>query len=157
MRKLLVFVILIIFYSCKATKVDFYLPENFEGEAAMIYIADGNTPIYKNDRQQVFVPDSAVIFINKKFNEGQTDLCYYIKNKNGYSKLEMYYPGMVIEKDKTYIFFERILSFYLDIKNEEPIIGHFFYVGKQLDTTVARQRFFFENKIENLLKSRKNS
>ena len=156
MRKFLFCLIQIFFLSCKADKIDFYLPTNYKGEVAILYVENGAEAIFENGRQKIIIPDSGIVFLNQKYTEGQIDYKYYIKTPEGYSKIESFIPGIDSVNGKKYIYFERTMGFdFQDQRgNSLNILGHFFYVGEKLDTSVGKQRFFFENKIQSILINR---
>ena len=148
----------IIFFSigCKVDKIDFYLPENFNGDVAILYVNNGTKPTIENKRQKIIIPDSGIVFINQKYNEGEINYKYYIKSPQGYKIIDAFVPGIDTVNGKKYIYFERTMGFNFIDQQSKPvnILGHFFYVGKQLDSITAQHRFLFETKIEKILKTR---
>lgn len=145
-------ILLILFCGCKVDKKDIYLPENFSGEVALLYVDYGTKPIIEDGRQKIFIPDSAIVFLNEKYEEGEIDYRYYIKTAGGFSQIVVFKPGDEIIKGRKYVYFERTMNFYLT--KQTNVLGHFFFVGQQLDSTAANARLTFERKVEKIVHSR---
>ena len=159
MKYLRLYILLILFSNCKVDRKDFYLPENFSGEVAVLYTDNGTKPPFKQGRQKIYIPDSAIVFLNEKYVEGEIDYKYYIKTPRGFSELPEFIPGVETDNGKKYIYFARTMTINAanHASSQSSVFGHFFSVVQQLDSTASKNRFFFERKIEKMLHTHTNN
>ena len=157
-KSVLYFVFTLAFVSCSSiSKRDYYLPEGFNGEVAIIYNkGKGTEPSFKEGRLQIMVPDSGIVFLKSEYSPGSIDYQYFIKTLDGYTRLNRD-DFRDFAKDEKRIFMERVMTFSFpkekNVQDSVTVIAELFYVGRKLDTAVGRKRFLFENYISELTKS----
>jgi len=149
----LILLSLVILQSCnrKLTVINYVIPEGFEGNVAIIYSKNNSAKLasyYFN------IPEDGFLWVPHKFYRGDYLLNYYQKNKNNaYDTLFQELPTNKADTMKNRIYFARILTF--EKKGTEPIIVETFYVGKKRASELVKDRFFFENKIEEIVLGKK--
>ena len=85
-----------------------------------------------------------------KFYKGDYIQNYYQRNENNeYDTLLVELTAFKIDTTKNRIYFNRILTF--EKKGIEPIIVETFYVGKKKPAELMKDRFFFENRPEEIV------
>ena len=154
MRKFLFIPLLFIFSNCKTPQqVDYYLPNSYQGEVAIIFSDKGDSAKFKNDRQQIIIPKSGFVVINQKPYFGQVDYKYYIGTSTGFSEISRHFPGMATNKGQKYVFFEESENGTLIGKKGNYL--HYnafkFYIGQKLDSSVDRERFHFSRYIDSII------
>ncbi|HBI02207.1 MAG TPA: hypothetical protein DDY18_11370 [Flavobacterium sp.] len=116
------------------------------GNVVIIYKADGAKT---SDPQNWIIPDDGILKTNYKFFAGNYVTNYYQKNSiNSYDTLR--YDFTVKDTTKNEIVFPRTLTF-SKYKSKEIFTVTTFYVGKKTAEELAKDRFFFERKLEKML------
>ena len=135
--------------SCDHTKYEnYYLPKDFTGNVVVIYKNDGCTP---KDINNLFIPTSGILYSPMKFVSGDYVVRYFQKRySNYYDTLSEVLPGKIPDKTINQIIFPRVLSFEKYQKNGQYTV-YTFYVGKETANDLAKDRFFFERQLEQLL------
>jgi len=132
------------------TRVEnYYLPQGFEGNVAIIYKFDGKKT---SDPQNWNIPTDGILRTEFKFSSGYYETNYFEKNKsNTYDTLRTYFK--IKDTTKNEIVFPRILTF--SRHNSKDIFTvKTFYVGKRKVEELEKDRFFFERKLEEMLLGR---
>jgi hypothetical protein len=146
--QIIIFCILMI-HGCKDVRVEnYYLPKNFEGNVAVIY-SNNNT-----EKQEVYnynIPDNGILKTSYKFYAGDYRINYYQKNElNEYDTLYERLSSSKLDTSKSSIYFNRVLTFNkYGSKNVYTVST--FYVGKKNVSDLAKDRFLFEKKIEEIV------
>jgi hypothetical protein len=152
MRNFILICLVIFLNGCRNTqKVDYYLPMNYHGQAAVVYSNNGDIVIYKNNRQQIIIPESGIIFLKQKPFEGEIDYRYYIKTSNGFIEIDRYLPGVIDDNNKKlYVLSEETTSGLLIGKKGKTIYfdAFKFYIGNQSDTSINRKSFYFSKQLD---------
>lgn len=135
----------------KLTVINYFIPKDFEGNIAIIY---SKTDSGKQGVYNFTIPDNGLLKVPYKFYKGDYIQNYYQRNKNNeYDTLKVELPSFKIDTIKNRIYFSRILTF--EKKGIEPIIVETFYVGRKKATELAKDRFFFENRLEEIVLDKK--
>ena len=149
-RNFTILLLLLLFGSCGTIRVEnYYLPEGYEGNVAIIYKNDGNET---NDPQNWTIPDDGILRTNYKFSAGKYVTNYYQKNsRNSYDTLR--HDFTIKDTTQNEIVFSRILTF-SKYKSKDIFTVKTFYVGKRKVEDLEKDRFFFERKLEEMLLER---
>ena len=145
---------LIVFISsCEiVTKHDFFIPQNFTGQVAIVYDSqNGIDPPVKNGRKQYIIPDSGIFFSKEHFQSGTLDDKFYTRN-NDSSVKELSFYQYQKDSTKNYIHFDRIENIVCatDDKKTKSFFIRFFYVGAKWDSASDQKRFFFTKRVRQL-------
>jgi hypothetical protein len=155
MNKLVILSFISIFLiSCKTIKTDYYLVENFKGNVAVIYgVKKGIKANIENGRLQLNIPDSGILMVSNKYVEGVIEDRFFERKSNGELK------GLVVSDNghssskKERVYFHRTLTFNNFHKNHilrSSYNAILFYVGEKFDSSLHKERFLFENHLNNL-------
>lgn len=132
-------------------KQNYFIPKNFEGNIAIVY---SNSNADKQDVYEFTIPENGLLNVPYQFSEGNYVKNFYQKNlSNKYDTLFEELPSVKIDTSKNRIYFNRILTF--EKAGNEPIIVETFYVGKTKTEEVAKDRFLFEKKLEEIVLEKK--
>ncbi len=127
---------------------------NFSGEVAIIFDSKlGNDASYSNGRLQFTIPDSGILLTKASFKSGKEDDRFFIQNDKGsYDTLTT--SSFHDNSKKKYVFFDRIITFYKNINGKEKKrFVEMFYVGEKMDSVSNKNRFFFEQHINDLIQN----
>ena len=81
-RNFTILLLLLLFGSCGTIRVEnYYLPDGFQGNVAIIYKNDGDKT---NDPQNWTIPDDGILRTNYKFSAGNYVTNYYQKNSSNF-------------------------------------------------------------------------
>ena len=146
-RPFLIISLFFLFSSCQTIRVEnFYIPQGFEGNVAIIYKNNGRKT---SDPQNWTIPNDGILRTNYKFSSGNYITNYYQKNSsNAYDTLR--HDFTTKDTTKNEIVFPRILTF-SKRDGKEVFTVNTFYVGKKKVEELAKDRFFFERKLEKML------
>ena len=136
--------------SCQTRQIDnYYLPQDFEGNVAIIYKTDGGKT---TNPQNWYIPNDGILRTKNKFIPGKYMTNYYQKNSsNTYDTLR--YDYTIKDTTNNEIVFPRILTFRRH-DSKEVFTVETFYVGKKKVEELEKDRFVFERKLENMLLGR---
>lgn len=127
---------------------NYFLPEGFEGNVAIIYSSTGNE---KQDVLDFHIPDSGVLRTPYGFSEGNYRINFYQKNRqNSFDTLYEELPSRDVDSSKNRIYFNRILTFQRKGSEEIYTVGSF-YVGKKAASDLVEDRLLFERKLEKMV------
>ena len=148
-RNFIILLLILICCSSQTIRVEnYYLPEGFEGNIAVIYKNDGDMT---NDPQNWKIPNDGILRTNYKFSTGNYITNYYQKNSfNSYDTLS--YDFKVKDTTKNEIVFPRTLTFQKG-NSKDIFTVTTFYVGRKKVEELEKDRFFFERKLEKMLLS----
>jgi len=136
--------------SCSRLPVkNYYIPQDFNGNVAIIYTASLKEK--SKSRYDYYIPENGLLYHNTNFETGNFIVNFYQKNENG--KLDTLLeelPGRKFDSAKNRIYFRRVLTFK---KNPNSINVVTFYVGKQQASQINKERFLFERKLEEIVRS----
>jgi hypothetical protein len=151
-KLLLLTIVAILFFECnsKLAEINYYIPENFEGNIAIIYYGTNTEKMIYN----FTIPDHGLLKVPYKFYKGDYIQNYYQRNTNNvYDTLQVELPSSKLDTTKNRIYFSRILTF--EKKGIEPVIVETFYVGRKKAVELVKDRFSFENKLEKIVFDKK--
>lgn len=135
----------------KLTVINYFIPKTFEGNVAIIY---SKTDSGKKEVYNFTIPEDGLLKVPYRFYKGNYTQNYYQRNSNnGYDTLHVELPSFKIDTTKNRIYFNRILTF--EKKGIEPIIVETFYVGREKAEALVKDRFFFENRLEEIVLDKK--
>jgi len=149
-RNFTILLLVLLCCSCQTIRVEnYFLPKGFEGNVAIIYKNDGNET---RDPQTWTIPEDGILRTNYKFSSGNFITNYYQKNSsNSYDTLR--YDFFIKDTTRNEIVFPRILTFQKH-NSKDIFTVNTFYVGKKKVEELAKDRFFFERKLEEMLLGR---
>jgi len=149
-RNFTILSLVLLLSSCQRIQVEnYYLPQDFEGNVAIIYKSGGNKT---SDPQNWYIPKDGILKTDYKFSSGNVVTNYYQKNSsNAYDTLR--HDFTTKDTTKNEIVFPRILTFSKP-DTKEVFTVNTFYVGKRKVEEFAKDRYFFERKLEKMLLER---
>jgi hypothetical protein len=150
----IIYIALFMVIGCaKPFTTEYFLPENYRGEVAVIYKSDGDTRIQRQDRLlKIEIPDSGIAVINEDIQFGSVIHKYYCRNNDGSIDTINNFSHTDKQRYPVNIFFHRVMSFNPRVTppDEENYYVEFFYVGESLDGT-EKSRFRFEERVKNIV------
>jgi len=145
MIKAIFIFLLLVHIGCKEKVYNYYLPENYEGNVAILYTNDRSN----FDTVNLTIPDSGILRTSIPYFDGAVKEFFYQKTNKGFFDTLNAYEPYIVKDSQRRIFFNRTLTF---VNRRDTVYGVFFYVGRTFDSTLERDRFLFENRVSSLLK-----
>jgi hypothetical protein len=145
----IVFLFLIILaIGCNKIRVEnYFIPQNFIGNVAIIY---SNNKATSEDVYNYTIPQNGILNTDYTFKEGKFKINFFQKNNaNQYDTLFEELPGNLIDTTKNRIYFNRVLTFKKG--NSKEVLVSTFYVGKAKSSDLEKDRFLFERYLEKII------
>lgn len=139
---------LILFFGCNKIRLEnYYIPQNFTGNVAVIYNNGKSLP---EEIYNYTIPENGILYTDYHFKEGKFKINYLQKNSyNRYDTLFEELPGKQIDTTRNRIYFNRVLTFKKG--NSQEVFVSTFYVGKAKSSDLEKDRFLFERHLEKII------